>query len=70
MLTCFMPTRERILKTMPDCNPRHVQALMESQHGELNWWLQRAFAKAVAEAAERAAADPVEAERIAQALGL
>lgn len=40
---------------------------MLAEHGELNWWSQHAFAKAAKAAAARAASDPVNAERIAQA---
>lgn len=68
MLASFLPARRRILKALPDCkNARHVEALMVAEHGELNWWSQRAFAKAAQAAAGRAAADPVNAERVALA---
>lgn len=66
MLTCFLPARRRIMKAIPDCpNARHVEALMAAEHGELNWWSQRLFARAARRAAERAAANPVNAERVA-----
>jgi hypothetical protein len=69
MIARFMPARERILKALPDCqNPRHVEALMRLHNDKINWWSQRTFARAAAAAARLAAADPVHAERIAQAL--
>lgn len=69
MLACFLSARRRILKALPDCpNVRHVEALMLAEHGEINWWSQRHFAAAARRAAERAAADLVNAERVALAI--
>jgi hypothetical protein len=69
MFTFLMPAHARILKALPNCqNARHVEALMVAEHGEINWWSQRVFAKAAAAAAQRAAADPINAERIASSI--
>jgi hypothetical protein len=69
MFAFLMPARDRIRRAIPGCpNARHVEAVMRAEHGELNWWSQSRFAQAARAAAICAAADPVAAERVAQAI--
>ena len=62
--------QERIQEVVPDCDPRHVEAVMRLDFGTLDQLGGERFAHEAREGAAVVRADPELAERTAQSMGL
>ena len=62
--------QERIQEVVPDCDPRHVEAVMRLDFGTLDQLCGERFAHEARLAAAAVRADPKLAERTAQSMGL
>jgi hypothetical protein len=62
--------QQRIQEVVPDCDPRHVEAVMRLDFGTLDQLGGERFAHEARHAAAAVRADPKLAERTAQSMGL